>query len=123
MPGAELLEGSRFLPLGNPLGQAGWEDVFFKTVPGLDEWFVRSFKALLVCFRFSRVGIMRMVLETGLSEAGDEAIIVPDRHGVVLVIVTTGASDRQAEHGGSHGMDNIIQLLVATALPFFLGLL
>ena len=103
MSGAEFFERSWLLPSANPLSQAGWEDVLSKTVPGLDEWFVRSLKALLVCSRFSRVGIVRMVLETGLSEAGDEAIIVPDRQGVVLVIVTTGASDRQAEHGTKTG--------------------
>ena len=66
---------------------------------------------------------MGVVLETGFGEAGDEAVVVLDWNRIIFVVVTASAADRQAEHGRSKGVNDVVQLFVATAFSLFLCLL
>ena len=61
--------------------------------------------------------------ETDLREVGHETIIIFLAHRVILVLVAPGAADRDAQHGGSHDVHHVVELLVAASFSLLLGLL
>ena len=56
-----------------------------------------------------------------LRERGQQTIVILRRDRIVLVIVTAGAADGQAEHGRADGAGHVVQFVIAFFLDLILG--
>ena len=122
-PGAESLGLYRFLTGCKPVSQPGGKNLLLELRPGGNELFVGCIKLLLFLPCSGRVRIVGMILKSRLGKTGDQPVVVTDGNRVILVVVTSSTADGQTKHRGAHGVDDIIELLVATPLSLFLGLL
>ena len=122
-PWAESLGFYRFLTGCKPVSQPGGKNLLLELRPGGHELFVGCIELLLFLPCSGRVRIVGMILKARLGKTGDQPVVVTDGNRVILVVVTSSTADGQTKHGGAHGVDDIIELLVATAFPLLLGLL
>ena len=111
LPGS--LRGSRRGAFAEPGGEA-----FFKLSPGVgitsgEGFFFRGLPGGESLAVFAGVDRQIDLAADRGAEGRQQTVIVARWDRVKFVVVTSGAADRQAEHGRAHGVDHVIELVVA----------
>ena len=123
VPVTECGRGRGRRPAGQPLVESAGQATLLPCRYGIGERFQRGIVLRLGCLEGLGAEVQAGVPKTDLLETAHKSVVIVLWQRVVLVAVAPGTPDRQSQQAGAQGVNDVVELFVAAAFAFLLGLL